>query len=152
MKKVHPTYPFLSSDASLRSFVSQWETHALPKEQWTHAAHVAVCAFYTAEFGPADALSRMRAGIPVYNEAVGGKNTEESGYHETLTCLWAQIVADFIVAHSFSTPFHAVEATVLRYGQERKLHETFYTYNVIADRRARREWVPPDKVPFPKDK
>ncbi len=140
-------YPFLASDSSLREFVSQWETRTLPKAQWTHAAHVGVCAFYTATLGPAEALRRMREGIPLYNDACGTKNTEDSGYHETLTCLWAQIVADFITAHPFPTPFAAVEATVLRYGQERKLHETFYTFNVVADRRARREWIPPDKLP-----
>jgi hypothetical protein len=89
----------------------------------------------------------MREGIPLYNLACGGQNTEDSGYHETLTCLWAKIVSDFIAAHQFSTAFAAVEATVLRYGQERKLHEAFYSYNVVADRRARREWVAPDVEP-----
>jgi len=142
-------YPFLSSDAFLRDFIHRWETHALPKAEWTHAAHVAVCAFYTAEFGPDQALHRMRTGIPPYNEAVGGKNTEDSGYHETLTCLWAQLIRDFLAANSFPTPFAAVEATVHRYGQERRLHESFYTFDIVADRRARREWVPPD-AQFPR--
>ena len=139
-------YPFLSSDSSLSSFIHQWEARTLPKADWTHAAHVAVCAFYTAEYGPADALRRMREGIPLYNLAVGGQNTEDAGYHETLTCLWAKIVADFLADESYSTPFYAVEATVLRYGQERKLHESFYTYDVVANRLARRQWVPPDRV------
>jgi hypothetical protein len=145
-------YPFLASESSLRNFVSEWELHALPKEQWTHAAHVAVCAFYTVEHGHTHALRRMREGIPLYNSAVGGQNTEDSGYHETLTCLWAQIIADFMATQQFATSFAAVEATVLRYAQERKLHEAFYSYNIVADRRARREWVPPDKSPLPQDK
>jgi hypothetical protein len=146
---VHPSYPFLTSDSSLREFVSLWEARTLPKAQWTHGAHVAVCSFYTVVFGPTEALRRMRQGIPLYNLAVGGQNTEDSGYHETLTCLWAKIVSDFIAVSQFATPFAAVEATVLRYGQERKLHEAFYTYDVVADRRARREWVPPDvETPF----
>jgi len=146
---VDPAYPFLASDSVLSEFVSQWEAHTLPKAQWTHGAHVAVCAFYTASFGSVEALRRMRAGIPVYNVAVGGQNTEDSGYHETLTVLWAKIVGDFIAARQFATPFAAVEATVHRFGQQRKLHEAFYTFNVVADRRARREWVPPDANPLP---
>lgn len=141
------THPFLLSDSSLRNFVAQWEARTLPKPQWTHAAHVGVCAFYTSSFGPAEALRRMREGIPVYNLAVGGQNTEDSGYHETLTCLWAQIVNEFVAAGRYPTPFEAVKATVGRYGQERKLHEAYYTFNVVADRRARREWIPPDKLP-----
>jgi hypothetical protein len=143
-KELNLSYPFLVSDALLREFVRRWEIHALPKAEWTHAAHVAVCAFYTAEFGPQEALRRMRAGIPPYNLAVGGQNTEDSGYHETLTCLWAGIIKEFLAAGEFSTPFAAVTATVHRYGQERKLHEAFYSYDVVSDRRARREWVAPD--------
>jgi len=139
-------YPFLSSDTILREFISSWETHALPKAQWTHAAHVAVCAFYTAEFGPVEALERMRQGIPPYNIAVGGQNTEDGGYHETLTCLWAAIIGDFIAATPFPNAFAAVQETVLRYGRERKLHEAYYSFDVVKDRRARREWIPPDAV------
>lgn len=137
-------YPFLASDQSLREFVGRWEQRSLPKREWTHAAHVAVCAFYTAEFGAAEALRRMRAGIPLYNLAVGTQNTEDSGYHETLTCFWAEIIGDFITAGHFRTPFDAVEATLARYGQERKLHTSFYSFDVVADRRARREWIRPD--------
>ncbi len=126
--------------------MARWEARTLPKAEWTHAAHVAICAFYTAEFGAVDALRRMREGIPLYNEAVGGQNTEDSGYHETLTCLWAKIVANFMALGQFATRCAAVSAAVQRFGQERKLHEAFYTYDVVTDRRARREWVPPDKM------
>jgi hypothetical protein len=137
-------YAFLLSASTLDEFVRAWEARTLPKVQWTHAAHVAVCAFYTAEFGHAEALRRMRTGIPLYNVAVGGENTDNAGYHETLTCLWANIVRDFLAATVFPTTFDAVQAAVLRYGQERKLHQAFYRYDVVADHRARREWVPPD--------
>lgn len=138
-------YPFLASDSALRQFVRQWEERVLPKAEWTHAAHVAVCAFYTAEFGPLEALRRMRKGIPRYNLAVGTQNTDDSGYHETLTCFWAQVIGDFITGGRFLTAFDAVEATLVRYGQERKLHTSFYSFDVVADRRARREWIPPDR-------
>ena len=141
------SHPFLISPAALLQFIHHWEARTLPKEHWTHAAHVAVCAFYTFTHGPADALRRMRVGIPLYNLAVGGQNTEDSGYHETLTVLWAKVIAEFISAHNFATPFEAVQATVLEYGEQRKLHEMFYTFNVVQDRRARREWIPPDKLP-----
>ena len=32
-----------------------------------------------------ETLNRMRMGLRAYNEALGGENTEEAGYHETLT-------------------------------------------------------------------
>ena len=139
-------HPFLASDTILREFVSSWEKHTLPKAEWTHAAHIAVCAFYTAALGSEEALQRMREGIPLYNVASGGQNSEDSGYHETLTCFWAAIIRDFIAASQFPTTFAAVQprglfdATVLQYGQQRKLHEEYYSFDVVADRR---EWIPP---------
>jgi hypothetical protein len=141
-----PTHPFLSSDAALREFVRFWELRTLPKAQWTHAAHVAVCAFYTAELGPEEALRRMREGIPLYNVAAGGQNTEDSGYHETLTILWAHVIRDFLATLTYADSFAAVEAVVQRYGEDRKLHERFYSFNVVTDRKARKEWVQPDLV------
>jgi hypothetical protein len=139
-------YPFLASDSALRQFVRQWEERVLPKAEWTHAAHVAVCAFYTAEFGPPEALRRMRAGIPLYNLAVGTLNTGDSGYHETLTCFWAQVIGDFITSGQFLTAFDAVGTTLIRFGHERRLHTSFHSFDVVADRRARREWIPPDRL------
>ncbi len=104
---------------------------------------ILVCAFDTAEFGAEEALERMRHGIPPSNVASGGQNTEDSGSHETLTCFWAAIIRDFIAASQFPTTFAAVQprglfdATVLQYGQQRKLHEEYYSFDVVADRR---EW------------
>jgi hypothetical protein len=70
-------------------------------------------------------LRRMREGIPIYKVAVGVQSTEERGYHETLTCLWAKIVGDFVAAGEFATPYAAVKATVQRFGRQRKLHQEF---------------------------
>ncbi len=70
----------------------QWETGTLPKAQWTHAAHVAVGSYYAVCYRDS-ALEKTRAGILRYNQAAGTANTETSGYHETLTCFWAGILA-----------------------------------------------------------
>ena len=40
----------------------------------------------------------MRDGVRRYNVATGGKNTEDSGYHETLTCFWIAVAAAFLAA------------------------------------------------------
>ncbi len=76
------------TESELDEFISQFLAGTLPKSAWTHAAHVAVTAAWTRE-NPATALDRLRAAIPRYNEATGGQNTEDSGYHETLTCFGA---------------------------------------------------------------
>jgi len=135
---------FLASQATLTALIAGFENGSWPGAKWTHAAHLTLGACYILEGN--SALHRLRAGIPRYNVSQGGKNTEDSGYHETLTCFWAAIIRDFIAASQFPTTFAAVQprglfdATVLQYGQQRKLHEEYYSFDVVADRR---EWIPP---------
>ena len=62
-------------------FLAAFEGCTLPKERWTHAAHLLTGACYVHALGEAGAIDRMRLCVRRYNEAVGGKNTETSGYH-----------------------------------------------------------------------
>jgi hypothetical protein len=75
---------FLSSDATLDALIAGFEDGTWPKAQWTHAAHLALGACYILKGNRA--LDRLRTGIPRYNISQGGANTDDSGYHETLTC------------------------------------------------------------------
>jgi hypothetical protein len=83
---------FLQSPGDLEGFIRTWEAGALPKEEWTHAAHVAVCAYFSALLQPEAVFLRMKNGILRHNEAVGTPNSEDRGYHETLTVLWVRII------------------------------------------------------------
>ena len=47
----------------------------LPKEAWTHAAHLTVGTWHVDRYGAADALPRLRAGIRRLNESHGNENT-----------------------------------------------------------------------------
>ena len=47
----------------------------------------------------------------------------------------------------FASRLEAVRATVLAYGKDRDRYKLFYTFDVVRDRRARREWVAPDRKP-----
>ena len=84
---------FLSSEEELDDFLTAWEAGTLPKAEFTHAAHVAVAVCYTWTRTPAEALPWLRERISAFNAAVGGQNTADAGYHETLTRFWAEVVA-----------------------------------------------------------
>ncbi len=86
----------------------------------------------------------MKRGIVAYNEAVGTANTATSGYHETLTRFWAGVVVDHLRAAAPPTRLDAVRSAVAAFGAARGLHAAHYSFDVVADRRARAEWVPPD--------
>jgi hypothetical protein len=142
----HPHYKFIASREILEAFIQAWEAGVLPKAEWTHAAHVAVGAYYRVRY-PSTAFERTRSGILRYNEAVGTSNTETSGYHETLTRLWSLVLAKTV--EGFTDPWEAVSHAVEKFGQVRDLHSLYYSFDVVRSTEARRTWIPPDlKGPY----
>lgn len=131
----------LESRESFERFMSAWEAGTLPKVEWTHAAHVAAGACYAVRYG-ATALVALRAGIRRYNAAVGTMDTETSGYHETLTRFWCETIAAEVDGET--DPYVAACRAVERYGTRRDLVKRAWTFDVVNDRRARQEWIPPD--------
>jgi hypothetical protein len=138
-------HPFAESTAALEEFVREWERGTLPKVQWTHGAHVGVAAYFAYDHTPAAVLQIMRLGIRHYNLASGGTNTEDHGYHETLTRFWAGAVGDFVRVGGFASRLEAVRGALLRFGERSDYYRSFYSFDVVRDREARREWVSPDR-------
>ena len=138
---LHPQYNFLASRDALDKFVAAWENGTLPKNRWTHAGHVAVGAYYAVRH-PASALERTRNGIMRYNKAVGIEDSEVSGYHETLTRFWANVLARF--ANGIADPWRAATKAVEKFGEDRDLHYLYYSFDVVRSSEARRTWIPPD--------
>jgi flavin reductase ActVB len=140
-------YPFLESDATLGRFVADWETGVLPPARWTHGAHVAATAYYAFDHTPEGVFERMKKGILHFAGCVGIQNTETSGYHESLTRFWASRVAEFVRAGQFSSRLEAARSAVDAFGEDRDHYRLYYSFDLAHDRRARREWVAPDRVP-----
>ena len=139
-------YPFLESERTLEEFVDAWERGTLPKKSWTHGAHVGVAAYFAYEY-PAEVLVRvMRLGIRHYNLASGGANTEDNGYHETLTRFWASEVGNLVRSGRFGSRLEAARAALARFGECSGHFRKFYNFDVTADRQARKEWVAPDRL------
>jgi hypothetical protein len=134
---------FACSEAALSSFLGHWCAGTLPKKEWTHAAHVTVAACYVFDHPAEEALQKIRAGIIHYNTCVGTANTDQSGYHETLTRFWCGLIADFRRTCAFSSRLEFVRAALNRFGRDSSLFRSYYTFDVVKDVRARREWIAP---------
>jgi len=138
---------FLVSSETLDAFVTAFEGCMLPKASWTHAAHVATGAVYVLRYR-SDALGHLRANISRFNESVGGVNGPDSGYHETLTRLWALLIAAHVDGES--DPHAAACTAVETFGHQNKLHAEYYSFDVVASREARASWIAPDRDgPYP---
>jgi hypothetical protein len=146
LREIVARHPFAENEHTLEEFVDAWERGTLPKKSWTHGAHVGVAAYFAYEY-PAEVLVRvMRLGIRHYNLASGGANTEDSGYHETLTRFWANQVGNLVRSGKFGSRLEAARTALARFGDCSGHFRKFYNFDVLGNRRARREWVAPDRV------
>jgi hypothetical protein len=127
-------------------FLSAWETCMLSKSQWIHASHVAIATCYTVQ-NQETVLERMKKGIIRYNEAVGIVNSDTSGYHETLTRFWVDVLVKFVRRNGFTDPWKAACAAVAEFGANREFHRAYYSFDVVRSIEARRIWIPPDLAP-----
>src|SRR5579883_2342812 len=145
-------YPFLADEATLEQFVREWNAGALSRSAWTHAAHVAVAAYYAFDHDADRLFARMKTGIRNLNECLGVVNSEDSGYHETLTRFWSITLKVFAESQASPSRFELVTEAVIAFGENRDLHRAYYSFDVVANRHARREWVEPDLQPIADDR
>jgi hypothetical protein len=135
---------FLRSDETLAAFVSEWEICRLPASEWTHAAHIAAASYYAWTSGSGETYRKMRDGVLNFNASVGGKNTDTSGYHESLTRFWSFSLWRFVNARDFSTRIDAVRAAVAELASDRGFVDRHYGFDVRNSRQCRHEWRAPN--------
>lgn len=145
--RVHLEYPFLASGEALHEFIRDWESCDLHLTAWTHAAHIAVTAYYAFDRSPEELFRTMKEGITKFNTSAGVDNGPDTGYHESLTRFWSNIISSLISGRRFASPFEAACEAVENFGEERDLHNLYYSFNVVRSPQARREWIPPDRAP-----
>ena len=148
LHRVRREYPFVADAAALESFMRDWETGVLPHRSWTHTAHVAVAAYYAFAYPPEEAFNKTKAGIIHYNLCVGTANSDDSGYHETLTRFWSETIGALLRNHHFASQLDAVRDAVNTFGEDRDRHHLYYSFDVVRHRQARREWIRPDRRPI----
>ncbi len=113
----------------------------LPKAAWTHAAHVSAAHALVTRLGPASALVAMRDAIPRLNEAHGVENSDDGGYHETLTAFFVGAVAARVDL--------GLDAAATLAELDRAAPLRHWSRELLFSVPARRGWVPPDLEPLP---
>jgi hypothetical protein len=128
----------------LSEIVLGFRACTLPKERWTHEAHLWTTLVHVREAGPDAALAAMRSGIDRYNRSLGNS----TGYHDTLTITWVAIVAAYSAEREAEDTIVVARSLPADVGQrERPLRH--YTRERMMSDAARAGWVPPDLEPLP---
>ena len=72
-------------DADIRTIGAGLLACTLPREAWTHEAHLAACLWLLSERPDIDVDAEIALIIRRFNESVGGVNDDTQGYHDSIT-------------------------------------------------------------------
>lgn len=130
------------------ALLRRFEDCTLPREEWTHAAHLTVALWHLLQFDWPEASARVRRGIKRYNAAHGILTTPTGGYHETLTLFWLRTVRAFLEAerNEARALVHLVNELAATF--DKSLPLTHYTRERLFSSEARAGWVEPDLKPL----
>lgn len=124
--------------------VTAFRASTLPQAAWTHEAHLRVGLWHVLAFGRDEAMRRLREGIVALNDAHGTPNTDERGYHETITWAYVQLLAALVDEHPAGTPLEMLaDAAITRFSDSRVLLR-YYSETRLRSVEARCSAVTPD--------
>jgi len=134
-------------DASIVRIGEGLLARSLPREDWTHEAHLAACTWIVRDRLDIEPVTDMSGIISGYNVAVGGVNDDTQGYHETITQVYIAGVKAHLAEVGGEIPLHeAVNALLLSARGRRDLPLRFYSKELLFSVPARRKFVPPDRA------
>jgi hypothetical protein len=135
--------PF-TSDEQISSVVHGLLDRTLPKSSWTHAAHFAATLWLFQNQPELELSQKMPAIIRAYNEAIGGTNTDTSGYHETITQASIRATRSFLTAAPPQPLFATCNALMLSPLGDPDWLLKYWTRSRLFSVEARRIWIEPD--------
>jgi hypothetical protein len=130
------------------TFLRQFETATLPRDQWHHREHIRTAYLYLTRYSFEEALQRMRAGIKALNAAHGTPETPARGYHETMTQAWIRLVCSALREHGPACDANAFYERHPELSQPRLLR-IFYSQELLSSGEARVSFILPDLAPLP---
>lgn len=126
--------------------IEEFENCTLPKEEWTHANHFVMALWYCIKYPLPEAVQKISGGIRGYNESVGGVNTEDAGYHETITLFYISTIAGYVVTRGVMDFNEEVVGEFLRQPfLDREYVWGYYSKERLMSKEARLGWRAPDK-------
>lgn len=138
------------SDAEIERIGEGLLARTLPREEWTHEAHLAATTYLLLKRPDIDIDKELPDLIRRYNESVGGVNSDTEGYHETVTRVFLRGVRLFLAEANIREPLHELVNELLHSPMGRRDWPLrFYSPLRLFSAEARRNWVRPDIASIP---
>jgi len=122
---------------------------ALPREAWTHEAHLGACLWLLTERPEVDVDAEIGGIIRRFNESVGGVNDDTQGYHDSITRTYVAGVRLFLSTTAEIELAARVNALLRSDMGRRDWPLRFYSRERLFSVEARRAFVEPDLAPLP---
>jgi hypothetical protein len=140
---------YFSDDDAVERLARGVIDRSCPKAEWTHAAHFAVAFWVLRHWPDRPAETVMPDIIRTYNEATGVRNTDTSGYHETITQASIRAARSFLRRYPASQPLHELIDLLMDTALGRSgWMLAHWTRERLFSVEARRVWVGPDLQPL----
>ncbi|WP_293698979.1 MULTISPECIES: hypothetical protein [unclassified Sphingopyxis] len=136
-------------DTDIRALGEGLLACTLPREAWTHEAHLGACLCLLAERPDIDVDAEIGTIIRRFNESVGGVNDDTQGYHDSITRAYVAGVRWFLSDTDETGLTARVNAMLLSDVGRRDWPLRFYSRDLLFSVKARRGFVEPDLAPFP---
>ena len=141
---------FFRSDAEIEHLGEGLLARSLPREEWTHEAHLAATIYLLLKRPDIDLDKQLPDIIRKYNESAGGANSDSEGYHETITRVFLRGVRLFLAEADPKEPlYELVNELLLSPMGRRDWPLRFYSPQRLFSVEARRDWIRPDLRSIP---
>lgn len=141
----HFNVRLFADDASIVAIGEGLLAATLPREAWTHEAHLAACSWLLRDRCDIDLERELPGIISAYNLASGGVNDDSQGYHETITQVYiAGVKAHFAEIGGQQPLYQSVNILLSSARGRRDYPLRFYSKELLFSAEARRSFVAPD--------
>ena len=144
-----PVRHFLSDEA-VRNVGEGLLARTLPREKWTHEAHLAATTYLVLKHPELDLDVELRGIITRYNESVGTPNSDSEGYHDTITRAYLRGIRLFLEKADARSALHDLVNELLMTPMGRRDWPLrFWSKDRLLSVEARRGWIEPDLAAMP---
>ncbi len=144
-----PLRHFLSDD-SVAHVGEGLLARTLPRQEWTHEAHLAATTYLVLKHPEIDLDIELKGIISRYNESAGTPNSDSEGYHDTITRAYLCGIRLFLDEADVSRPIHDLVNELLMTPMGRRDWPLrFWSKNRLMSIEARRAWIEPDLAALP---
>ncbi|MEM7116110.1 MAG: hypothetical protein AAF614_26975 [Chloroflexota bacterium] len=137
------------SKLDIKQIIKGFYDRTLPKEEWTHQAHLVIGLDSILNIGLEESMPPIREGIKGYNVASGTPNTDTGGYHETITIFFLHALQAFVAQNGdvggLEELVERLEESLLT---KRPFIFNFYNKELLFTVHARHNWVEPNIQPL----